>query len=544
MSMESPAKLLNQLKRRVQSVTYGSPIYRMMLDQGPMPERLRLSIPDTWPGDAKQGQILIANQLGLFDLDAPMRAEHRRRLLTHDSLRDLRAVGSETARRKCVSLIHEWIEDQEAWDEISWAPGVLGARMANWIAFYDFYGPAASHDFTKSLILNLVRQLRHLQHTSHANLTDLDGLYAIKGLIYGGLSLIDGEKSLSLALELMKRLLDAEILQDGGHISRNPALHADMLRVLIDIRSALTAAKLEIPHELALSITKMVPVLKLYRHGDGGLALFNGGQERSPLLLDATLTMSEMRGRMLKRLPQTGYERLTAGRSLLIVDTAGPPIRPYDQKAHAGLMAFEFSIGKERLLVNCGTSIDGELEWHRAMASTAAHNTITLADTNACELLPDGGIGHRPREVTAQRYEQEGTQFIDIAHDGYMPRFKVGVQRILGLTNEGDELRGREVIAGPKGKDFTIRWHIHPEVNASLAQNGSSALLRLPSGTGWRLRVYGPCSGDLALEASVYCGDGVPRRTLQLRVSGRVLENPTFIEWTLTREQNKKGSAA
>jgi uncharacterized heparinase superfamily protein len=542
MPMESPAKLLRQIKRRVQSVTYGSPIYRMMLDQGPMPERLRLSIPDLWPGDAKQGQIMIANQQGLFDLDAASKVCYRCRLLTHDVLRDLRAVGSEAARRKCVSLIHEWIEEQEVWDDVGWAPGTLGARMSNWIAFYDFYGAVASHDFSKSLILNLVRQLRHLQNTAHANLTDRDGLYVIKGLIYGGLSLIDGEKSLSLALELLKRLLDTEILPDGGHIARNPSLHADMLRILIDIRGALAAARLEIPHELSLSIAKMVPALKLFRHGDGGLALFNGGYEGNPLLLDASLTMAEVKGRVLKRLPQTGYERLTAGRSLLLVDTSGPPLRPYDREAHAGLMAFEFSVGKERILVNCGAGFEGESEWRRAMAATAAHNTIILADTNACELLPDGGIGLRPREVTAQRYEQEGMQFIDVAHDAYMPKHKVGLQRILGLSPDGDELRGREVIAGPKGKDYTIRWHIHPSVNVSLAQNGSSALLRTLSGGGWRLRVYGPSGGDLALEASVYCGNGTPRRTLQLRVSGRILENPTFVEWALTREQNRKGS--
>lgn len=540
--MESPAKLIHEIKRRVQSVTYGSPIYRMMLEQGPLPDRLRLSVPDLWPGDAKQGAALISNPLGLFDMDIILRAEQKRGLLTHDCLRHLRAVGSEAARRKSISLIHEWIEDQDQWDEDSWAPGVLGARLANWVAFYDFYGPAASYDFTKELILNLVRQLRHLQHTAHASLTGLDGVLAIKGLVYGGLCVTDGEKSLSLALDLLQRQLDAEILTDGGHVSRNPLLLAEILRALIDIRAALLAAKLEVPHELALAITRMVPVLKFFRHGDGGLALFNGAVEGSVLQLDATLVLSEARGRVLKRLPHMGYERLTAGRSLLLVDVAGPPPRPYDQTAHTGLMSFEFSVGKERILTNCGAGPAGEPEWQYAMASTAAHNTVILGDVNASELLPDGGIGHRPREVTTQRYEQEGVQYVEVAHDGYMPKFKVGLQRVFGLTADGDELRGREVIAGTCGRDFTVRWHVHPDVNVSLAQGGASALLRTLSGAGWRLRVYGPYGEDLALETSVYCGKGAPRRTLQLRIAGHNRENPMFIEWTLTREKTKKGN--
>ncbi|MGE4350848.1 MAG: heparinase II/III family protein [Bdellovibrionales bacterium] len=539
--MESPAKLLHQLKRRVQAVTYGSPIYRMMLEQGPLPDRLRLSVPDRWPGDAKQGQLLIANQQGLFDLDAPLRAERKRKLLTHDCLRDLRAVGTDSARRKSISLIHEWIDDQEPWDEDSWLPCVLGARLSNWVAFYDFYSPLASHDFRQQLILNMVRQLRHLQHASHAGLSGLDGLYAVKGLVFGGLCLIDGEKSLSMALDLLKRLLDAEILTDGGHISRNPQMHADMLRVLIDIREALNVAKIEIPHELSLAVTRMTPVLKFFRHGDGGLALFNGAHEGASLLLEATLTLSEAKGRVLKRLPHMGYERMTAGRSLLLVDVAGPPPRPYDQRAHAGLMSFEFSVGKERLLTNCGAGLEGDSQWQQAMALTAAHNTITLCDTNACELLPDGGIGYRPREVESQRYEQQGQQFIDVFHDGYIPRLKVGVQRILGLSPDGDELRGKEILMGPKGRDFSVRWHIHPDVNVLLAQDGASALLRTPSGIGWRLRVFGASREDFALETSVYCGRGSARRTLQLRVSGHIVETPTFVEWTLTREKSKKG---
>lgn len=364
----------------------------------------------------------------------------------------------------------------------------------------------------------------------------------IKGLIYGGLCVTDSEKSLSLALDLLGRQLDVEILPDGGHISRNPKLHADILRLLIDIRSALNAAKLEIPHALSLSITRMVPVLKFFRHGDGRLALFNGAHEGSALHLDATQTLSEAKGRVIKRLAQTGYERVTAGRSLLLIDAGGPPPRLYDAAAHAGLMSFEFSVGKERILTNCGAGIEGDPVWQRAMAATAAHNTIILGDTNACELLAEGGIGHRPRDVSTQRYEQEGVQFVEVAHDGYMARHKVGLQRILGLTPDGDELRGREILAGPTGRDFTIRWHMHPDVNVSLAQDGASALLRTLSGGGWRLRVYGPCGHDLGLEASVYCGHGAPRRTLQLRVTGQIRENPMFIDWTLTREKTKKSS--
>lgn len=538
--MESPIKFVGQVKKRIQSVTYGSSFYRHMLDQGTAPERLRISIVDPWPGDAQKGQAMVAGQPGLFDLDASSHADRRRRLLTHEWLRDLRALGSDMAKRKAASLIRDWIENQEEWDEEAWSPEILGARLSNWIGFYDFYGAQVPGVFEPELLLSMARQLRHLINTAPANLIGFDNLQVIKGLIFGGLGLIDSEKALGLAFELLDRQLEAEVLPDGGHVSRNPEHHARVLRSLIDIRSALCAGQIDVPPDLDLAITRMVPALKFFRHGDGCLALFHGGSESQSLQLDATLTLSEAKGRVLKCLPQTGYERVTAGRSLLMIDTDLPPQRPYDQSAHVGLMSFEFSVGKERILTNCGAGVSGDADWQHAMAASAAHNTIIYRDKNACELLPDGGIGSRqPKEMIAQRYEQDGLQVVEMSHDGYMQKYKVMIQRSLGLTKEGDELRGRDIVSGPEGSDYAIRWHVHPKVTVSLAQGGGSALLRTAAGHGWRLRVRG---ADLALENSVYCGQDSPRRTFQLRASGRVKEDTSIVEWNLTREQTKKGT--
>ena len=533
--------LLQEIRRRTQAVAYGSPIYRMMLEQGPVPDRLRLIVTDPWPGDAQAGQAMMAAPSGLFEAETFRHLDKNRALLAHGWLRDLRAVGTESARRKALTLMEDWLDYQDVWQEEGWAPDVLGERLANWVSFYDFYNAAPSSDFTPRLIASMVRQLRHLLRVLPADLAGVANLQAIKGLIYAGLGLLDSERALGLGLELLHRQLENEILPDGGHSARDPSQHLQTLRALIAIRAALRAAQMEVPHALTTAVERMVPALKLYRHGDGGLALFNGGHEGSVLEMDAALTLAEARGRVLRRLPQTGYERVTAGRSLLLIDVGAPPPRPYDSTAHAGLLAFEFSVGRERLIVNCGAGPTEDSAWRLATASTAAHSTLTLNDTNAAEILVEGGIGHRPKHVTSQRYEQNGVAYVEAAHDGYVGRARVTHHRTLSLAAEGDELRGREVLSGALGADFTLRWHLHPSVQAALVQGGQAVLLLLPSGAGWRLRVD---SGEgfntgLALEPSIYCGGTAPRRTLQIKISGRMAEDPTIVKWALGRE--KKG---
>jgi uncharacterized heparinase superfamily protein len=523
--------LLKQVKDKVEAATYGNAIYRHILSHGPVPNALRFSFSDPWPGNANEGQAVLALPQTLFEddqRDEPSVSPHPARLL-----RDLRAVGSEAARRKSVALVLKAVEALGSWHERAWQPAALGERLSAWISFYDFYAPMAPPEFQEKLIASLSQQLRHLLHLQPTFLPGTAGLAVVKGLVLGGLALGEEERALPAAFELLQKQIANEILDDGGHISRNPSTQLHFLRHLIDLRAALKQSGIGKLPEIDLAIDRMIPALKLFRHGDGALALFQGSAEESSLWLEATLTLSEARGRAARRLPQMGFERLTAGRSLLLADIGGVPPHPYDRDAHAGLLSFEFSVGRERIIVNCGAAPEGDAAWHQALAATAAHSTLTLEDTNAYDVLA-GGLGRRPLEVKAQRFEQDGVQSIEMSHDGYASRFGVWHQRTLSLSPNGEELKGREILAGKVRHDYSIRWHLHPALQVSLSQSGQAALLRTPSGAGWRLRVLG---GDLGLEHSVYSSGEAQRRNFQLRLSGHASANPTIVDWSLTREK-------
>ena len=73
--------------------------------------------------------------------------------------------------------------------------------------------------------------------------------------------------------------LDRQILSDGGQIERSPAVQLAVMRHLVDIRAALREAQEETPPGLQNAIDRMAPMLRFFRHGDGGLALFNDSDE-------------------------------------------------------------------------------------------------------------------------------------------------------------------------------------------------------------------------------------------------------------------------
>ncbi len=142
-------------------------------------------------------------------------------------------------------------------------------------------------------------------------------------------------------------------------------------------------------------------------------------------------------------------------------------------------------------------------------------------------------LNRAPTTVSCERAEHEGQQWISATHDGYRERFGLIYTRELFLAADGDDLRGEERLSGRPGADFAVRFHLHPSVQASLVDDETAALLRLPSGVRWRLRAAG---AEMTLGESIYLGSGEARKTQQVVLSGTAAPGGTAVRWALRRE--------
>ncbi|SMF74862.1 Uncharacterized conserved protein, heparinase superfamily [Tistlia consotensis] len=513
--------------------------------------------PDPWPGRAEQGLALLG---GLYrfagqSLQAPaplwQPAEASQAWLAELHafawLRDLRAAGSDAARRRARELTQDWLDRHARWSEPAWAPLTLARRLTHWLGQWDFLAASAEHDFRQAVLASATAQGAHLAHSLPAGLAGADLICAVKGLAIVGACLPGGERWLGHALGLLTRELPRQILPDGGHIERSPSRHLAALRDLIDVKAMLHAAGREPPVELEAAIDAMAPMLRLFLHGDGGLALFNGSTAEEALKIDLVLQRAGSRGRPRLSAPESGFQRLQAGRTLAIVDAGAPPPPGQDGQAHAGTLSFELSVGRERMIVNCGTpgADGGPAAWIAALRGTAAHSTLELDGRSSSEPLPVGlwsgpGLATRPQSVSCRREEAEGATLLELTHDGYKAGLRALHRRRLYLAAAGDDLRGEDRIErseGARPAGFAIRFHLHPEVQASLLQTGDAALLRLPRGGGWRLRASG---GTLAIEDSIYWGEERSRRCQQLVITGTAGPGTTVVKWALRREAGKR----
>jgi uncharacterized heparinase superfamily protein len=504
------------------------------------PDAPALAVRDPWPGDPSRGARLIKGEISLLGANKAMAAGQfsnvggaspllRAHILGFTWLRDLRALGTDAARARARALVSEFMDTLDL-DPMASRADVTGARIAAWLGHYDFFAASADDDFRQRLMSRLVTDARNLAAALPAEEHDGRALTALKGLIAAAVAMPEHAAYTIRALRFLPQEIDRQLLADGCHIERSPAAHLAALQDLTEIRALLQSAKIEPPDILPAAIERMALALRALRHGDGGLALFNGTREDLPSLIDLVLSQAGRSGRASGALGESGFQRLAAGKSVLIVDAGAPAPPGADRFAHAGTLGFEFSAGKERLIVNCGAAPASGAEWRDALRATDAHSTLIIAGVSSSEIR-ERGLGRRPGHVTGQRQAAGGAYWLEASHDGWGKLFGAIHHRRLYLSESGEDLRGEDLIEAEQPQPFMIRFHLHPNVTASLQQDNEAVLLRLPSGQGWRLRADGT---KITIEESVYFGTTEARRAEQIVLAGHQ-DGPQQVKWAITK---------
>jgi uncharacterized heparinase superfamily protein len=543
-SSDAPG-LLTRLRRNALQAAAAGPFYRHTL-VGRVPADLRFRITQRWPGDARRGAAIVGGEIelagevvrGPSPRWAPPAVGPEWLTAWHgfEWAADVAAAGA-AAREALRDLVQSWIADNPGWKSFAWQPNVLATRLFAWVVHFDEITKRDQDDALRhAMLMSLAAQLRHLSRTAAWQVAGAARLRAFKGLIAGMAVLGSPERRLMKALRAFERELAVQILADGGHVSRSASLQLQVLQDLIDTRAVLRSAQIETPVALKGAIERMAPMLRFFRHGDRRLALFNDSLEEDGVLIDLVLTRSEAKGRPPAHAPDSGFDRLQASKSLVLIDTGKPPARGFDDHAHAGTLSFELSYERERIIVNCGAYRGPRPNWWRVARASAAHSVLVVADTNSVEIRADGTLGRVPATVARERAEHEGQLWISATHDGYRERFGLIYSRQLFLSADGEDLRGEDQLTGLPGAAFAVRFHLHPSVQGSLARDGSAALLRLPSGTVWRLRAAG---AEMSLGESIYLGSGEARKTQQIVLSGTVPPGGATVRWAIRREARR-----
>ena len=539
----------------------GAPRRALLTRRIAAPQRLRIAPQDIRTGDATVadeiyagyfsfcGKTVNAQGYSPFALEPPS-AKWRRALTGFSWLRHLRVAGAAPARESARALVEAFIEQGgQSADDPAFEPAVTARRMLCFLAHSPMLLEGAPPEFYDCFMAELARGAKALSRALGGRARGTERLLCTLALLEFCICADVGADVQSEATKLFVHELERQILRDGCHIGRNPKTILDLALDLLPLRHLYAARGVKPPQALPGAVNRMIPMLRLLQHGDGSLALFNGMSATDPGEL-ATVFTHDARGVAPLDAPDSGYRRMTAHGALAIIDVGAPPPLEFSRTAHAGPLSFEFSLGSERVVVNCGAPAAQHEAAREIARASAAHSVLVIDDQSSSQIEPlssktnPGFIVAGPREVGVERRRSRLGEVIEAAHDGYTGRFSLIHERILALTQDGSRFIGQERLVAAQGgnkgaakgdgqpHEFAVRFHLHPNVGAAPQADGRGIELTLPSGA----RLLFEAGGFTPrLEESIFFAapEGA-RKTMQIVLAGPAKPG-TRLRWTFTR---------
>jgi uncharacterized heparinase superfamily protein len=306
----------------------------------------------------------------------------------------------------------------------------------------------------------------------------------------------------ALGEQLLARELGEQILNDGFHFELSPAYHIQAFVDLVECVPLVAAPALRA--RLLRTLTRMAQVVADMTHPDGLPSLFNDGGLRMTYSPAEALCAFEIHaGSVVKprgsfAFEAAGYFGIRSAGDLLIVDCGrvGPDHLP--AHAHGDILSFEWTVNGQRVVVDPGVSEYVPGEWRRYSRSTAAHNTVTVADADQCDFWKSFRVGRRAN-VTRHRASTASGLAVDGSHDGFTPLDGAPSHR-RQLKGTGRRLEVRDIVSGGAGQPVAARLLFHPGLTVVKTDRGIEMSNR-------KVRILLSTDHEVTIDRAWWCPD-------------------------------------
>jgi len=335
---------------------------------------------------------------------------------------DLTAVDAHQRSAWHRSIIQRWVIENPVGFGNGWEPYPSSLRIVNWIK-WSLAGNGLENPWLHSLAI----QVRYLANNLETHLLGNHLFANAKALLFAGLFFKNNEAEIwyEIGLNIIKRELPEQVLNDGGNFELSTMYHEIFLEDLLDIVNLHRTFDHDYPAEIKLVIPKMLYWLSVMCHPDGEIGFFNDAAigvspSVSELFIYAKRlgfeTAKPVKG--LTELPDSGYSRIETDEAVILIDRAaiGPDYLP--AHAHADTLSFELSLFGRRVIVNSGTSVYGMGVDRHQQRSTAAHSTVVLDGENSSEVWGGFRVARRAKVYASDARRGDGF-IVSGCHDGY-----------------------------------------------------------------------------------------------------------------------------
>ncbi|RZK26619.1 MAG: alginate lyase family protein [Flavobacterium sp.] len=276
------------------------------------------------------------------------------------------------------------------------------------------------------------------------------------------------------AKSILYRQLDEQILNDGCHFELSPMYHQIILfrmLELVDWYSKINDDP-KFLNFLKLKVGRMCSFLKELTFSNGDIPHFNDSADNITLRSEQLFEYAGKLGVsnfVSVGLKNSGYRTFNHPKYKCIVDVGeiGPSYQP--GHGHSDALAFILYYKNQPLIVDVGTSTYQIGKIRSYERSTAAHNTVVIADTNQSQVW--GGFRVGKRAVVNITEDNDCT--LTASHNGYLSNFGILHRRSFVFSESAILIQ--DDIENEAGE---ANFHFHPDCSL-LVVNSEVILVHL-----------------------------------------------------------------
>ncbi len=419
----------------------------------------------------------------LFNIEPPTEA-FARDLHSFEWLHHLRAyelASTSTKEAQTIAADHArdhvlgWIATRSKHPKFAHTPSMAARRALAWTNHAAFLLDEADPQDYRTIMASILADTQYA--FTHRALVDDPTEHCMLVLACASVA-----HALSDHIALKQQTRDAltEALKitfnaDGGPRTRRAGDLPPLLASMLSLKALMEGRGLNAPQRLLQSIENGQRMLRMLRHPDGTLVRFQGTRSIMALETDLIATIlffDTERGPLPILAQQSGYARLEAPDSVLLIDCGGAPPLEASRQAHASTLAFEWSYAATKIITNApeiGYSVDADLLDQRR---TTAHSTLcvggvssaTFPDAHADSVLVANGLA-----IATEKSADAPTRSFRARHTGYRQKFGVDHARSLTVSDNGRVIEGHDqlvfasgALASTNRNPFTLAFQLQP----------------------------------------------------------------------------------
>ena len=269
----------------------------------------------------------------------------------------LTVLDIKTNKASTQTIIENWIDNNNDFNEETWKLDILSKRLIAWISNSNLTLDESRLKYKEKFILSITKQTNHLSINIDSLEDDENKLTCCSSLILVGLAFKNQYKHYKSGLLILKKFVKNNFDNSGFPKSRNPEELMACLKYLILIKEWIKESQNQIPDYLEEIIFNCGKSYSFLSKNLSELPLFNGSSKIKNDEFEKYLNYLNYNFNDNSK-EKSGYIIFKNKKIVLIMDIGSSPDFKYSKKYQSGCLSFEITSNEEKLICNSGFDIN------------------------------------------------------------------------------------------------------------------------------------------------------------------------------------------